>query len=274
MIQKLKKPLVSDIKYFSMDDGPGIRTTVFMKGCLLNCSWCHNPETISRHPELAFYPDHCVGCGDCAGVCPDQAISMANPNRIDRSRCSMCDECVRVCPSTALKRIGDLYSVDQLTQILLRDRVFYDTSGGGVTFSGGEPTLHMEYVGEVMEALKRENVHIAIQTSGMFDMARFQQHLLPWIDLIYYDLKIFDAREHKKHTGRDNHLIISNFRALAADKNLEMVPRLPLIPHITETRENLLQISEFLKQVQAPEPVFLAYNASMENKRAALGLVP
>ena len=156
-------PLIFDIKHFALDDGPGIRTTVFLKGCSLSCQWCHNPESINSGHEIAFFAHLCINCGDCQAVCPEDAVCVDGTNRIEREKCTRCQKCVDKCPTTALKSIGKYYTVAELAEFLKSDHIFYETSKGGVTFSGGEPTLYMDYVGDVMKELKNDNIHIAIQ---------------------------------------------------------------------------------------------------------------
>ena len=170
---------------------------MFLKGCPLSCLWCHNPESMNSEREIAFYPQLCIQCGDCQKACPAGAIRMDSDGRIVRKLCTRCGLCTQVCPATALKNVGEYYTPDELTDILMRDRVFYETSQGGVTFSGGEPTLYPDYVAEVMKKLrlKSNSIHLAIQTSGMFDFSEFEKKLLPSLDLIFYDLKLFDPQK-------------------------------------------------------------------------------
>jgi pyruvate formate lyase activating enzyme len=221
--------------------------------------------------EIAFYSDLCIACGDCEDVCPEGAIDLENPDRIDRGRCTACSKCVEDCPTTALKTVGRYYSVDNLIERLLSDRVFYDTSNGGVTFSGGEPTLYMDYVGEVMRGLKDHGIHMAIQTSGMFSLSDFETKLLPNIDLIFFDIKLMDPAKHRQFVGRGNQQILNNFIALAKRTDVEIIPRVPLVPEITATSDNLAQIADFLKGVGCAKCEFLPFNSGGVSKRIALG---
>jgi pyruvate formate lyase activating enzyme len=264
-------PLIFDIHHFALDDGPGIRTTVFLKGCPLSCVWCHNPESERVGPEIAFYPQLCISCGHCKTICSQHAISFENPGRIIRARCTGCGSCTEECPATALKKIGKFYSPDELSEVLLSDRIFYDTSGGGITFSGGEPTFWIDYVSEVMQQLKKNKIHVAIQTSGMFDLSEFKAKLLPFSDLIFYDIKLFDSHKHKCYTGRSNEQILNNFMELCKESVASVVATIPLVPGITATVHNLTSIAEFLKSTGCFTYEFKPYNPGGISKRIMLG---
>jgi len=269
-----RRPLIFDLNPFALDDGPGIRTTVFMKGCPLSCTWCQNPESMASGPEIAFHAGQCIACGACVEACPEGAADLGFPGRIDRSRCTVCGACVEACPTTALERVGRYYSEEELTEKLLANRAFYETSGGGVTFSGGEPTLYSGYVGRVMEGLKAEGIPIAIQTCGMFDLRDFETRLLPWLDLVFFDIKLMDFEEHQRFTGRENGRILENFTALSQETGVEIVPRVPLVPGITDTPGNLDRIERFLEGKRCAACEFLPYNPAGAAKRTALGLGP
>lgn len=274
MNKNTREILISDIKTFALDDGPGIRTTVFVKGCPLSCAWCHNPENISRTLQIGFYPRLCIGCGECANICPENAVRPESTNRIIRDDCTRCGACVDACPSTALKRIGQTYRVDELVDLLLLDHPFYKNSNGGVTFSGGEPTLHMDDLNPILQKLKKKDIHIAIQTAGLFDMKNFKEKLLPWIDLVFYDLKIHDPEKHRQYIGVENKEILENFKVLVQEKNIDLIPRVPLIPGITDTKENISGIKEFVRKAGGGECRFLPYNPGVNIKRAVIGLKP
>lgn len=266
-----KQPLVFNIHHFALDDGPGIRTTVFFKGCPLSCVWCHNPESISPAPEIAFHRELCIQCGDCQSACPEGAIDMNSDNRIWRDRCSLCGGCADACPAKALRIVGQYYPADELAALLLKDRIFYETSGGGVTFSGGEPALHADYLQSVMKELKKNDVHIAIQTSGMFDLPEFTAKLLPYIDIIYYDIKLFDPLKHKINTGMGNQRILSNLVSLLKQDKVKIISRIPLVPHITATPDNITSIAHFLKRANCTVCELLSYNSGGIAKRHSLG---
>lgn len=265
-------PLLCKLHRFAQDDGPGIRTTVFMKGCPLSCCWCHNPEAMRPEPEVAFYPDRCILCGSCKAVCPEGAILVDPAPRIDRSRCTACGVCAASCPSTAIRVIGKAYSPAALLENLLRDRCFFETSGGGVTFSGGEPTLWMEYLGTTLRALKSAGLHTAIQTCGMFDYPMFALEILPFVDQIMFDIKFIDAAEHRRYTGRDNRIILENFRCLTRDAAGKVLPRVPLVPTITATPGNLTAIASLLADLGYRRCDLLPYVPAGIDKRRAIGM--
>ncbi len=271
MSNEERRPLIANIHHFALDDGPGLRTTVFFKGCPLSCLWCHNPESMSSSREIAFYPKLCIQCGDCMKVCSEDAIQLDTTERILREKCSVCGRCAEICPARALRIIGAYYSAGELVEILMKDRIFYETSNGGVTFSGGEPTLYADYAGEVMKELKKNLIHIAIQTSGMFDMYEFQAKLLPYIDLIYYDIKLFDSEGHRKYTGSGNTRILENFIYLIKLSNVKIIPRVPLVPNITATTENLTQLAAFFSNAGCLTYELLPYNSGGIAKRHSLG---
>lgn len=265
------KPLIFDIHRCALDDGPGVRTTVFLKGCPLSCIWCHNPESMSSAMEIAFYSEKCIGCGTCSQVCPNEAIRADLRDRINRQLCRSCGVCSNECPTLALKMIGQYFRPDELVSILMKDKVFYETSGGGVTFSGGEPTQYLDYLTEVMVALKNQGIHIALQTCGYFDFTRFRKEILPYLDLVFYDIKLIDSELHRKYTGKENHLILNNFKVLMNEASIPVIPRIPLIPGITDRQNNLTGIVEFLNQSGCNTYILLDYNPSGIFKRINIG---
>lgn len=270
MKNKQNIPLIFDIRRGSIDDGPGIRTIVFLKGCQLKCIWCHNPESIDYDAEIAFYSEKCIKSGECKTVCPTGAINLDLSSRIERSKCIKCGKCAEVCPNLALKKIGKFYSADQLIEVLMLDKEFYNVSGGGVTFSGGEPLLHIDYLEKVIKELKRNGIDIAIETCGFFDLSTFKEKIMNYIDTIFYDIKFIDSALHEKYTGRDNSLIIENFKYLIKEKSIKVIPRVPLIPNITATPENLLAIADFLRESGVNDYDLLSYNPGGISKRFSL----
>ncbi len=267
-------PLMSHIRHFSLDDGPGIRSTVFLKGCPLVCVWCHNPESIDAGVQLGFDPRLCVRCGWCEAICHRKAISMNRGHRIIRYQCNLCLKCAEKCPSKAIYRIGVPYAPSALADLLLSERLSYQDTGSGVTFSGGEPTLYMDYLREVFEVLKRHDVHIALQTCGFFDVEDFKEKLLPYIDLLYYDLKLMSPRDHRRYTGRSNRRIRRNFQILTDESGIAVIPTIPLVPGITATAENLESTAAFLGQSGCRHFELRPYHPGGRHKRIAIGLAP
>ena len=267
-------PLIFNIQRFATYDGPGIRTTVFLKGCPLACSWCHNPEAIRPEAEIAVSPDRCVHCGSCRALCPENAIARMPFLQIDRSRCTSCGRCAESCPGKALLIIGKEYPLDELLEIINRDRHLFAASGGGVTFSGGEPTLRMDYLGNALRALKARNLHTAIQTCGSFAFDDFAKEVLPFLDLIMFDLKFLDGALHERYTGQENGLILDNFQRLTAEARSKVLPRVPLVPGITATRRNLLEIASFLSDLGYRRCDLLPYNRAGIEKRQTIGMQP
>ncbi len=265
------QPLIVDIKRHSLEDGPGIRSVVFFKGCPLRCVFCHNPETQAPGGEIAFSAGACVLCGACAAVCPTGAVSLRHAYRIDRERCDACGRCVDACPGKGLQRVGVFYRVEELTEILLRDRAYYRHSNGGITLSGGECTLHPGYLEALLTLLKPSGTHILLETSGLFPYEIFSSRILPHIDAVYYDLKFVDPDIHRRYTGRPNGTILNNFRRLVGEDRVPVTPRVPLVPGITATDENLAGIAGFLKKTGAGAAELLPYNPMGRGKGAAIG---
>ena len=263
-------PLIFDIHKGSLHDGPGIRSVVFLKGCPLRCSWCHNPESHVAEAELSFRKERCAECGVCLRICPREALTMASGMQLDRKKCDLCFKCVMHCPSLALEKVGRYREPAELAEFLLKDRAFYETSGGGVTFSGGEPLMFMAYVADVARILKQENISVAIQTCGYFEYDKFKESVLPFVDHIYYDLKIMDEPGHKRHTGKSNALILENFHRLSKEQGVVVVPRMSLVPGVTDTAENISALEKFLLDSGEFKLVKLPFNPSGEEKRKRL----
>lgn len=264
-------PLIVDIKRHSLEDGPGIRSVVFFKGCPLRCLFCHNPEAQEPGPEILFSPAACIFCGACAKACPTRAASLDLPRRIDRGRCRRCGRCARACPGRGLRQVGTPYRVEELAELLLRDRAFYKHSGGGVTLSGGECTLYPDYVEALLRLLRAAGVHIVLETSGFFPYETFRRRILPHADRIYYDLKIADPEVHARYTGRPNRRVLENFRRLVREGRAEVLPRIPLVPQVTATRENLAAIATLLRGEGIHDATLLPYNPLGMGKLEAMG---
>jgi pyruvate formate lyase activating enzyme len=271
---KSKTPLILDIKGNSLDDGPGIRTVVFFKGCPLSCVWCHNPESKKAIPEISFDKNECVGCDTCIASCPENAIDRKNPFFIDRLRCTLCGDCVENCPSGALSMVGKTMGIKDIVTIAAKDRPFYKNSGGGVTLSGGEPTLYMDFLSDLLIGLKDEGIHTLVETCGFFDLQQFEKKIVPYVDTVYYDIKIFDRNVHKQFCGVTNDLILENFsklNLLSAENGFELLARTPLIPDITATDKNLTEIADFLHTQGVRQARLLAYNPLWHEKNEKIG---
>ncbi len=269
-----RRPLILDIKGNSLDDGPGIRTVVFFKGCPLSCVWCHNPEGKRPGPEISFDPNECTGCDTCLTVCEHKALDRANPVFVDRELCTLCYECVDACPAEALGRVGRYMVIEEVAAEVEKDLPFFKTSDGGVTLSGGEPTLYMDYTAELLAHLKEIGVHTLLETCGLFGMAEFERKVLPLISAIYFDLKIIDPESHRKQCGISNETILENFRSLYGrylQGGPEVLPRIPLIPGITATDENLKALADFLGENRVQRLSVLQYNPLWVEKSLKIG---
>ena len=241
----MKKALITDIQRFSLNDGPGIRTTVFFKGCNMHCSWCHNPETISHKKEIMLYPEKCIGCGSCFEVCPAGAHKLRDGmHTIDRKLCSLCGKCVDNCYTDAIKFSAYEAEIDDIIREILQDKVYYEQSGGGVTLSGGEVTCQKEAALEIAKRCKAEGISVAIETNLLAPLDSLRC-LLAELDLVMLDLKIMDNEEHKRHTGVSNASVLKNISALDG-LGIPFIIRTPLIPSITDSGDNIRAISEFI----------------------------
>lgn len=259
-MQNSNYPLIVEIKRGSHEDGPGIRSVVFFKGCPLRCVFCHSPETQDPKVEINFSASQCASCEKCASSCPQGAIDPSRPERIDRNKCTRCGQCVSVCPGKGLRLIGQYYPVEDLVEILLRDLPFYRHSNGGVTLSGGECTLYPNYLESLLKRLKARQIHLVLETCGYFSYDIFRQKILPYIDLVYFDVKIADPEIHQKYTGKVNQKILDNLYRLLQEKLAAVHPRIPLIPGITAIRENLSAIVDLLCEARAENVSLLPYN--------------
>ncbi|MBR4864254.1 MAG: glycyl-radical enzyme activating protein [Oscillospiraceae bacterium] len=248
------KGSVFDIVHCSLVDGPGVRTSVFFKGCNLSCTWCHNPESHSAAPEILYYKDICTGCGAC---------------RCEKPVCDRCGHCALVCPTGAKKLSGSTMAAEAVLEEVLSDKVFYGEDGG-VTFSGGECMLQREFLSHCLQLCKENGIQTAVDTAGNVPWAAFEA-ILPYTDLFLYDVKVMDSGLHKRCTGSGNAQILDNLGKLL-DAGKRVWVRVPVIPGMNDNKENFLALKSFLQQHPAPEKIeLLPYHAMGETKYAALG---
>jgi pyruvate formate lyase activating enzyme len=261
--------LVFDIQRFCLHDGPGIRTTVFLKGCTLRCRWCHNPESIAPRPEVYFWRERCVKCRACARACTRGAIALQSPRRVLRRICDGCGECARACPVTALEMIGRRMTAQQVLGVALRDEPFYRTSGGGVTLSGGEPLAQPEFALEFMSACRAAHLHVALDTAGNVPEGVFAE-VAPAADLVLFDIKHLDAAAHQQFTGAPNHLVLRNLAALGRSGR-PFIVRVPAVPGFNADPDTLLSIARLAAEHHARGLNLLPYHPLGESKRRRLG---
>jgi len=268
------RALILEVKGNSLDDGPGIRTVVFFKGCPLSCDWCHNPESKRRMPELSFDGKACIGCGTCLKTCAAGALGKDNRFFVDREKCNLCFDCVDSCPACALQIVGKEMPVEALLEEIMKDEPFFRVSRGGVTLSGGEPLLYMKFVSALAASLKDRGVHVLLETCGLFDIRTFEDLVLPYIDTVYMDIKLMDDEAHRRHCGAANKGILENLArlpALSVSAEAEFLARVPLVPGVTATEPNLSAIGSFLKENGIGRVELLAYNPLWHEKCEKIG---
>jgi pyruvate formate lyase activating enzyme len=263
-VRFVSKAVVFDVQRYSVHDGPGIRTVVFLKGCPLRCQWCQNPEALRRSPEIGFLLERCIACRNCEESCPEEAI-LRGDKRIDRARCTVCAACVETCHAEALRMVGEEFGEETLLAEVSRDRPFYEDSGGGVTLSGGEPLLQIDFVERFSSRCREEGLSLVVETSGAVPFDSFRR-ILPFVDLVFFDVKAIDPVLHEAWTGSRNEVILSNLERLRLS-GVPVIPRVPIVPSFTALPSNLNQIAAHLGD-SFPEVHLLPYHRWGESKRA------
>jgi len=263
--------LIGNIQYYSIHDGPGIRGTVFLKGCPLACQWCHNPEDLSFAPQIRWQREKCIGCGTCASSCPNQALRLdANGVSIAEASCIRWGACAEACPTLALELLGKRMTVAQVLKLLKKDTPFYEGSGGGVTISGGEPLAQAEFTAALLQALKRENIHTALDTAGHAPWADVEK-CAEYTDLFLYDIKYLGPEQHQQLTGMDNTLILANLHRLV-EYGADIWLRMPILPGLNDAPQHIAAVGDLARQLGIREVYLLPYHNLAMGKYEKLGL--
>ena len=257
----MAKGIIFDVKRYAIHDGPGIRTTLFLKGCSLRCQWCHNPEGIESKPEIMLRPSRCAKeCNECVSICPQDAISKdGNTIEIDKAKCDLCRKCEDVCVYEALEVVGREVAVQEVMEEIEKDRIFFDESGGGITFSGGEPLMQLDFLEALLKEIGKKNIHVTLDTSGYVSFKDLDR-ISDKVDLFLYDLKIMDDEKHEKYTGVSNRLILDNLRKLAG-REKSVAVRIPLISGINDDDQSIQKFVEYLLSLKNIKQInLLAYH--------------
>jgi len=262
--------IIFNIQRYSIHDGPGIRTTIFLKGCPLNCWWCQNPESQLSGQEMVFWEDRCIGCGACSTICPSNVIQMKNRIPVtEKEKCLLCGKCIEKCPALAREIIGKKLTVEEVAKEVEKDLVFYEESGGGVTFSGGEPLRQPEFLEGLLNDCREKKIHTAVDTSGFISWGILNK-ICPKVDLFLYDLKLMDDEKHKKYTGVSNELILENLKKLSSVHHNIFI-RFPIIPGINDDSQNIKKMGEFLSSLKIAQINLLPYHYIGIDKYRRLG---
>ena len=268
----MPQSLIFDIKRYAINDGPGIRVVVFFKGCNLHCAWCHNPESISHKVEKMYAPAKCIKCGTCVDACPENAITLTPDGIVTAAElCKLCGKCAGVCPTKAIEMSGKSMTVNEIMHIIEKERIFFDQSGGGVTFSGGEPLVHTKMLIELLDECGKRGIHRAVDTAGNVNTETLLE-VARRTDLFLYDLKMMDSDLHKKWIGAGNEKILHNLRALSK-ANSNIIIRIPLIGGVNDTAENIELTAKFIAELEGDkkEVHLLPYHNIAQNKYSKLG---
>lgn len=269
-----KKALISNIQNYSTKDGPGIRTTVFFTGCNLKCVWCSNPELIEPGIKVMYFENRCRRCGKCAETAVNNSIILTESGcEIDREKCTNIEECMEVCPYEAYEKSGYEISVQDLYNKLIRDKIFFEQSGGGVTFSGGEAGLQYEFLSEIGTELQKDNIHTALDTAGLITWEKLEKAINS-MNMVLFDIKAYDSRLHRKYTGAGNELILENIKK-TADKNKELIIRMVIVPGMNDNMEDIKKRISFIKELgSAVKQIdILKYHNLGEGKYKSLGMI-
>ena len=264
--------IIFDIQRGSYVDGPGIRTTVFMKGCNLKCAWCHNPESQRTMPERMFYKSKCVSCGKCTTVCPNGALSFDKDPHLDPDKCTLCGKCALWCPADAISICGKETDTESVFREVRKDKAFYDTSGGGVTVSGGECMLYPDFVAELLSMCRKDGISTAVDTAGNVPFESLEK-VIPFADMFLYDIKCASPETHRKFVGTDNTRILDNYKKLIS-LGKRIIVRVPMIPDCNANDEEFPKIAALLHEYRPEKVELLPYHALGENKYRALGREP
>ena len=269
-----KKALISNIQNYSTKDGPGIRTTVFFTGCNLKCIWCSNPELIEPGIKVMYFENRCRRCGKCAETAVNNSIILTESGcEIDREKCTNIEECMEVCAYEAYEKSGYEISVQDLYNKLIRDKIFFEQSGGGVTFSGGEAGLQYEFLSEIGAELQKDNIHTALDTAGLITWEKLEKAINS-MNMVLFDIKAYDSRLHRKYTGAGNELILENIKKTAA-KNKELIIRMIIVPGMNDNMEDIKKRISFIKELgSAVKQIdILKYHNLGEGKYKSLGMI-
>lgn len=262
---------IINIQKYSIHDGPGIRTTVFFKGCPLNCWWCHNPESQNPRPEIMFFEERCTGCSTCIKRCPTKAIELFQGHLVTyEKKCTLCGKCCDLCPNNARELVGTDITVKELMSKLIKDEVFYEESNGGVTFSGGEPLMHSDYLINVLNICKDRDIHTTIDTSGYAPFEQFEK-IIDSVDLFLFDIKHMNNEKHLEYTGVENTLILDNLKKLS-QKGCNIYVRMPIIAGINDDDENINMAINFLSNLNITQVDLLPYHKMGMDKYRRLNM--